>query len=90
MIKYKPGGHALKYQSEHYPERFKGRVPKTIRIIKWIRGLTREANFGEVHRAWTNSHGAVSVVFPNGSSLGVTPDEFEVVDWYPESEGKVK
>jgi hypothetical protein len=36
----------------------------------------------ETYDAWTNSYGAVAAVMPNGKTLGVKPDEFEVVEWF--------
>ena len=40
----------------------------------------RPAVAGEIYEAWTNSHGAVSAILPDGH-LGVKPDEFEIVEW---------
>jgi hypothetical protein len=31
--------------------------------------------------AWTNRHGAVSAILPNGDKLGLMPNEFEVVEF---------
>lgn len=38
---------------------------------------------GKTYEAWTNIHGAVAVVTESGKMLGVKPDEFMVLDWYP-------
>lgn len=85
---------ALSFRSEHYPSRFEGRVPRRVRIVAphvmpdypiallaaEYRGLV--ARFGDEFDAWTNSHGAVAIIFPDGRQLGVKPDEFEVIEWY--------
>jgi len=78
-----------------YPARFEGRVPKTIKMTK---GAQTDVLFGlangkdlkcskdEEYPAWTNRHGAVSAILPDGDKLGLYPSEFEVVDWiYPEA-----
>lgn len=80
-------------QSEDYPARFMGRVPKTIRMRRTIqpdepmRSLSAAwrgviAEHGMLYPAHTNSHGAVSAVMDNGQKLGVKPDEFEITEWY--------
>lgn len=45
-------------------------------------GVPPVAFIGQVLPAWTNSHGAVTVVFADGEKLGVKPNEFEVADWH--------
>ena len=42
----------------------------------------------EIYFARTNKHGAVSAIMPNGKTLGLYPDEYEVVEWLPRSETK--
>ncbi len=85
---------ALKTQSKHYPERFKGRVPMRIRMLMNVRpdpwcgaigqsgGPGTILRYDETYECWTNSHGAVAGICANGFALGVKPDEFEVVEWY--------
>lgn len=77
-----------------YPERFADRVPKTVRTTRRVTAdfplnLTNPdciAPRGDVFPAWTNSHGAVSAVLPNGEKLGLYPSEFEVVQWLTDAE----
>ena len=72
-----------------YPERFGGRVPKTVRTKRRVAAdfpicLVKPdcvAPRGDTFPAWTNSHGAVSAILPNGEKLGLYPSEFEVVEW---------
>lgn len=79
---------ALHRQSEHYPARFRGRVPKRILMEKTIYPECPGMKPGTVARrdaeydAWTNSHGAVCAVCENGEHLGVKPDEFAVIEWH--------
>lgn len=85
---------ALHHQAADYPVHFDARVPQTVRMIRTVepdafvrlvspdyRGIM--AVHGQMYPVWTNSHGAVAVVFSDGKKLGVMPDEFEVVLWYP-------
>lgn len=85
---------ALHKLSEHYPARFGGRIPKTIRMLKTVLpdmtgvpvlDAQCEGIIAEIachYPAWTNSHGAVCAVLDNGQKIGVKPDEFEVIEWY--------
>jgi hypothetical protein len=79
---------ALQRQSEHYPARFRGRVPKRIKMAKTVRPDCPGCKPGTValidseYDAWTNSHGAVCAVCENGEYLGVKPDEFDVIEWH--------
>lgn len=85
---------ALKQQSKHYPERYKGRVPKAVRMLETVTadaipglGIPPEcrdmiAVASAEYPVWVNMHGAVSVLLPNGKQLGLKPDEFEVTEWH--------
>lgn len=81
---------ALYSKSEHYPQRFKGKVPKLVRILKTVKPdfpfnihAGENAIEGKIYPVWTNCHGAVAAYLDNDRKLGLKPDEFEVVDWYP-------
>lgn len=84
---------ALKKRSEHWPKRFGNAVPMRIRMLMTVRPdfafiLPPEKRDmiliqGRTYDATTNSHGAVCGVCGCGNVLGVKPDEFEVVEWYP-------
>lgn len=37
---------------------------------------------GQIFLAWTNSHGGVEAVLPDGKHLGLRPAEFEVETWH--------
>lgn len=74
----------------NYPERFQGRVPKTVLMTRGARsdtfcgvGKDLRAVSGERYPAWTNRHGAVCAILPCGERLGLKPHEFEVVEWLP-------
>lgn len=76
---------ALKYRSKSYP--FGNKVPKTVQLTRFVRPdvCFSEKDWavggpGEIHPAWTNSHGAVSAII-NGVALGLYPNEFEVKEW---------
>jgi hypothetical protein len=80
-------GPALREKSEHYPKRFEGRTPKTIRMLRTVwpdmpRSRVGPAESGKEYPAWTNSQGAVCAIFPDGERLGVKPHEFEVASWF--------
>ena len=85
---------ALHQQSADYP--FGRHVPKTVRMLRHVTpdpmpgiGLAYlnqgkpipEAPAEALIPVWTNSHGAVAAVLPDGQRLGLKPDEFEVVEW---------
>ena len=78
-----------KDRSFNYPERFSGRVPKTIRTTRRVTPdfpicIVKPdciASAETEYPAWTNSHGAVCAILPNGEKLGLYPSEFEVVEW---------
>jgi hypothetical protein len=89
---------ALHERRTDYP--FGDRVPHTVRMRKTVAadvpmfgypaggdGAPRLALISQLLPAWTNSHGAVSVVLRDGKRLGVKPDEFEVAEWHLPSTG---
>ena len=75
----------------NYPERFNDRVPKTIKMlcrvtVEFPIRMSTPDSVAERHAeypAWTNRHGAVSAILPNGDKLGLMPNEFEVVEFLP-------
>lgn len=84
---------ALHKRSNNYP--FGDRVPCTVRMVKtvtadpmpgiglaYIKGSVPVANQNDIYQAWTNSHGAVAAVMPDGRHLGLRPGEFEVYTWH--------
>lgn len=78
-----------------YPVRFYGRVPKTIKMLETVKpdripglGYLPGSNgmvalAGQDYPAWTNKYGAVSAIMADGRMLGVKPDEFEVIEFFP-------
>jgi hypothetical protein len=78
---------ALVSQSEHYPKRWDGKVPKRVKMLMTVSSDIPIPCFlkvlsGEIYDVYTNSHGAIAVVFEDGKMLGVKPGEFEVVEWH--------
>jgi hypothetical protein len=84
---------ALHKRSKIYP--FGERVPCTVRMVKsvtadpmpgiglaYIKGAVPVANQDDIYHVWTNSHGAVAAVMPDGRHLGLRPGEFEVHTWH--------
>jgi hypothetical protein len=84
---------ALHKRSNSYP--FGDRVPCTVRMLKtvtadpmpvigfaYIKGDIPICPENQIFPAWTNSHGAVAAVLPNGKHLGLRPAEFEVDTWH--------
>ena len=80
-----------RHHADGYP--FGDRVPKTIRmtqsvhtdVVPGIGFVSNDPLFaldGKTYPAWTNSYGAVAIVFPGGKKLGVKPNEFEVIEWH--------
>ena len=84
---------ALHKRSKSYP--FGDRVPRTVRMFTtvvadpipgtaWslVKGDAPICPEGQIFPAWTNSHGAVAAVLPDGKHLGLRPAEFEVDTWH--------
>jgi hypothetical protein len=84
---------ALHKRSKSYP--FGDRVPRTVKMFTTVvadpmpgiaSGLLQGDGpicpEGKIFPAWTNSHGAVAAVLPDGKRLGLRPDEFEVDTWH--------
>lgn len=84
---------ALHKRSNSYP--FGGRVPRTVRMLKtvtadpmpgigfaYIKGNVPVAHANQIVQVWTNSHGAVAAVMPDGTHLGLRSAEFEVDTWH--------
>lgn len=88
---------ALHSRSNGYP--FGDRVPRTVRMLKtvtadpmpvlgytYIKGAVPTAVISQTFPAWTNKHGAVSALMPDGKSLGLKPGEFEVASWHDDTQ----
>ncbi|MCF4997413.1 DUF4406 domain-containing protein [Pseudomonas syringae] len=84
---------ALHKRSESYP--FGDRVPRTVKMFTTVtadpmpgvasallQGDAPICREGQIFSVWTNSHGAVAAVLPNGKHLGLRPAEFEVYTWH--------
>lgn len=93
---------ALSAQSDSYPFRFLGRVPRRVRALKRVQpdpgyellvgadtiaSLTLAA--GEACDVWVSSSGAVVACLPNGLSIGIKPDEFQVIAWHTNAADRV-
>ena len=81
---------ALEFRSQYYPAHFGDRVPKRVRMLQTVRsdipvGNRPRAIRGWVYGVWVNTHGAV-VALTQGGTLGLKPDEFEVVEWHSQEE----
>lgn len=81
---------ALKYQSEHYPTAWDGKVPREIRMLTVVRPdvpptTPEERSVVAVacvrYPCTVNSNGAVTAITPYGD-LGVKPGEFEITEWH--------
>ena len=83
---------ALHKRSKSYP--FGDRVPCTVRMVEsviadpmpgiglaYIEGDVPVANQNDIYHVWTNSHGAVASVMPDGRHLGLRPGKYEVHTW---------
>lgn len=84
---------ALHKRSNSYP--FGDRVPRTVKMFTTVvadpmpgiastllQGDGPICPEGQIFPAWTNSHGAVAAVLPDGKHLGLRPSEFEVDTWH--------
>ena len=87
---------ALTSQSKHYPERFKGKVPYKVKMLKTVTSdlpaIVKPilwAYKNEIYEVWVNTHGAVSA-FLTEDILGLKPDEFEIVEWHEARKGGEK
>lgn len=81
---------ALRKRSNIYP--FGERVPRTVRMLKtvtadpmpgvglaYIKGDMPVATAGQSYPVWTNSHGAVAAVMPDGRHLGLRPQSSRLI-----------
>lgn len=81
---------ALHEQAGDYPEAFRGRVPAKIKMLNQVESYPCDggpvlcAGKNQIYDAWCDSHGSVSIWLSDTLKLGVTADEFEVVEWYKE------
>ncbi|SEI17012.1 DUF4406 domain-containing protein [Pseudomonas asplenii] len=86
---------ALHKRFAGYP--YGDQVPRTVRMLKdvtadpmpgigfaYIDGPVPFAKQQDILPAWTNSHGALTAVLPDGRRLGLRPGEFEVDSWHDE------
>jgi hypothetical protein len=84
---------ALTHRSGDYPSRFNGAVPWIIEAAEDVQSEVYQFTLspldaslrvirGQQYPSWTNSHGAVCAVLPDGRKLGLKPHEFRVVRWY--------
>ena len=84
---------ALHKRSKNYP--FGDRIPRTVKMFTTVtadpmpgmasallQGDGPICHEGQIFPVWTNSHGAVAVVLPDGKHLGLRPSEFEVDTWH--------
>ena len=81
---------ALIRRANGYPLDWRGQVPLTVKLTKNVQS---DLPIGDPHKllaissdeypVWVNSYGAVAIVYPNGSTLGVKPDEFTVTRFHP-------
>ena len=84
---------ALHKRSKSYP--FGDRVPRTVKMFTTVtadpmpgvasallQGDAPICREGQIFSVWTNSHGAVAAVLPNGKHPGLRPAEFEVDTWH--------
>lgn len=86
-------GAALKSRhSVHYPARFKKKVPLKVLMVTTVSSdlplFLREDNSPtavklQEYYVSVNSYGPVTALFEDGGSLGLKPDEFEVVEYHP-------
>jgi hypothetical protein len=86
-------GGAMHSISEHYPKRYKGKIPLKVKMLEtvtsdlpfFIMENNDPANIcikGNEYWVRVNCHGAVSAVFEDQSELGLKPSEFEVIEWH--------
>lgn len=84
---------ALTEMSEIYPVRYGGRVPSHVRLTKTVTAnvmpfpLSRTQRcralvIGQEVPVLVNRHGAVAGICPDGETLGLKPDEFEVIQFH--------
>jgi len=80
---------ALKHQSEHYPVRYEGKVPRKVKMrmsvksdIPFSLGGGLFARVDQEYYVSVNSHGAVTAILPNGRMLGLKPREFKVIEFH--------
>jgi len=79
--------------SEHYPERYNGKVPKKVRMVDTVHSdlpiLSFEigeepliAIIGMEYYVTVNCHGAVTALLSDMEKLGLKPSEFEVIEFH--------
>lgn len=88
-------GGAMIQQSEIYPKRYNGKVPKKVKMLETVTTdlplafLMSEPNEtlpmavgGNEYYVNVNCNGAVSAIFEDGQMLGLKPAEFEVIEFH--------
>ena len=77
----------MKYKQEAY-DFWGGKIPKRVRIIKSVFSdfpfcfrVPLTAWAGEEYAVRSNQNGAIFAVFKSGETLGLKPNEVEVIEW---------
>lgn len=96
MAKQSP---ALKMRSNEpepfsYPNKWNDRVPLKVKMKETVTSdmvmfFPHDSEMiaigGNEYYCWVNSYGALSAILPHGERLGLKPDEFEVIEFHPET-----
>ena len=80
---------AEKYQSVYYPQNWKGKVPKKVKIIKTVKEIVNGIEslpavllpVNTEHECWVNSHGVIYAWLGQGRKLQLNKDEYKIIDW---------
>ena len=86
-------GGAMHHLSEHYPERYKGKIPLKVKMLDTVSSdlpvflMQEDEQFPlaikeNEYYVSVNCHGAVTAIFDDGRVLGLKPDEFEVIEFH--------
>lgn len=85
---------ALKHKSELYPPNRFGKVPLKVKMAITVKsdlsmlidtGEERIVAYeGQEYYVWCNSHGAMTVLLPNGRQLGIKSSECVITEWHDE------
>lgn len=78
---------ALIFKSDAYPVAWENQVPRKVRLTEFVKSDLPFPPFfsldaGTEAYVVVNSHGAVSAIMPDDQTLGLKPDEFEVLEWH--------
>lgn len=84
------GGAIAEGMKDGYPSYFNGRIPLMVRMNTTVQSelpfpLCLDVPvclFNKTYYVQVNSYGALSAIHDDGTTLGLKPGEFEIIEWH--------